>query len=108
MKQIDFNAYEVAKGENITMIFTPTNVGPSQISVTIDEGIITASPGPKPTFHFKAKKEPGDTHFGMIEGTFVVANGRFDLIVKGDDGKEFPGPSVSNSTPSSDIEFRVV
>lgn len=113
MKKIDDYFYEVAQNEEVTLEFTPVQVGENYIAVSMDGETLEAQPGPTPTYMFTASKPSGDSHFGMIECSFpgeTPDTARFESQVKGSEGGSFSGPTIkkTDSVHDPNIEFQVV
>jgi hypothetical protein len=107
--------YLVSPGENVTVVFTPINVGEEFVAVGLDgnpKDPDPNSPVGTPTFSFPVSSE---VHVMMIQCTFVDPNPgnpepRFDSQLKAELGGvttgPFDGPTVKKSDPLKRIAIR--
>ena len=113
MNKISDYRYEVERNEEVTLIFTPIEVGEQYIVMALDGRTLDPLPGPYPTFTFSVTKSPGKTHFGKIECSFpgdTPDTAKFESRVKGSGGDDFPGPTIKKIDAFHDpnIEFQVI
>lgn len=113
MKKLTDYSYEVVQNEEVTIEFTPIQVGEHYIAASMDGQTLESQPGPTPTYTFTARKSPGKTHFCKIGCSFpgdTPDTARFESKVMGSEGGNFSGPTIKKTDPFHDpnIEFWVV
>jgi hypothetical protein len=90
MKTINSVQYEVAPGEVITIMVTPTGVGVF-VAASLDGHTLAPLPGTAattPTYTFTANRPIGRTHFVMMEFSFPGApnTAKYDVVITGSEG----------------------
>lgn len=113
MERITDYVYKVEQGEEVTLIFTPVQVGSEYIAMALDGQPLQFQSDLSPTCSFTSTKPSGQTHFGIIECSFpgdTPDSAKFEIQVRGSKGGNFSGPTVNKTDAVHDpnIEFRVV
>lgn len=101
--------YEVANGEKVTIRVTPVEVGPRVTASNNGETVKNSNGADTPTFVIEIEQVPGNSHFVIVEGSFLKSDpstARFDLELRGSRGGVFKDVSIRKTNEIWDPEFR--
>jgi hypothetical protein len=105
MEKTNKFSYKVVPGEQVTVVFTPIQVGPL-VAFAVDGQALTNTGGNTPTFKFTITKSSGLTHFGRAHCDFPTGTGdqaKYTCVISGSLGGSFEGPTVPKNDPTGEF-----
>jgi hypothetical protein len=101
--------YDVSEGETVTIKVTPIETG-ARVTAADNGEALENSDGPDtPTFEFEVNQVPGNSHFVIVECSFLDEDpntAHFDVELRGSKGGVFKDVVVRKTNQIWDPEFR--
>ena len=101
--------YDVSQGETVTIKVTPIETG-ARVTASDSGETLENSGGPDtPTFEFDVDQVPGNSHFVIVECSFLDEDpntAHFDFELRGSKGGVFKDVVVRKTNQIWDPEFR--
>ena len=101
--------YDVSQGETVTIKVTPVETGARVTATDNGETLDNSGPLDAPTFEFEVNQVPGNSHFVIVECSFLDEDpntAHFDFELRGSKGGVFKDVSVKKTNQIWDPQFR--
>jgi hypothetical protein len=101
--------YDVSEGEAVTIKVTPIETGARVTASDNGETLENSGPVDTPTFGFEVNQVPGNSHFVIVECSFLDEDpntAHFDFELRGSKGGLFKDVVVRKTNQIWDPEFR--